>query len=141
MGFGEFLRTRLFEPLGMRDTAFWVPSDKTERFASCYQPETGGRGLKLQDDGRESIYYANPPRLELGGTGLIWTLPSSARSTRSICRPTWTSLRKVRYRRIFTRRRNPASRSRLGATFERRMHWGGDVGPLRASCPPPVRKR
>jgi CubicO group peptidase (beta-lactamase class C family) len=42
MGFGEFLRTRLFEPLGMRDTAFWVPSDKTERFASCYQPETGG---------------------------------------------------------------------------------------------------
>jgi CubicO group peptidase (beta-lactamase class C family) len=40
MGFGEFLRTRLFEPLGMRDTAFWVPSDKTERFASCYQPET-----------------------------------------------------------------------------------------------------
>ena len=100
-----------------------------------------GRGLKLQDDGRESIYYANPPRLELGGTGLIWTLPSSARSTRSICRPTWTSLRKVRYRRIFTRRRNPASRSRLGATFERRMHWGGDVGPLRASCPPPVRRR
>ena len=100
-----------------------------------------GRGLKLQDDGRESIYYANPPRLELGGTGLIWTLPSSARSTRSICRPTWTSLRKVRYRRIFTRRRNPASRSRLGATFERRMHWGGDVGPLRAFCPPPVRRR
>jgi CubicO group peptidase (beta-lactamase class C family) len=41
VGFGEFLRTRLFEPLGMRDTAFWVPSDKTERFASCYQPETG----------------------------------------------------------------------------------------------------
>jgi CubicO group peptidase (beta-lactamase class C family) len=46
MGFGEFLRTRLFEPLGMRDTAFWVPSDKTERFASCYQPETGA-GLKI----------------------------------------------------------------------------------------------
>jgi CubicO group peptidase (beta-lactamase class C family) len=73
MGFGEFLRTRLFEPLGMRDTAFWVPSDKTERFASCYQPETGGRGLKLQDDARESIYYAKPPRLELGGTGLVST--------------------------------------------------------------------
>jgi CubicO group peptidase (beta-lactamase class C family) len=30
MGFGECLRTGLFEPLGMRDTAFWVPSDKTE---------------------------------------------------------------------------------------------------------------
>ena len=33
--FGEFLRARLFEPLGMNDTAFWVPSDKTERFTSC----------------------------------------------------------------------------------------------------------
>jgi CubicO group peptidase (beta-lactamase class C family) len=44
--FGEFLRTRLFEPLGMNDTAFWVPSDKTERFTSCYQPEGKGRALR-----------------------------------------------------------------------------------------------
>ena len=26
MSFGEFLRTRLFEPLGMNDTAFYVPA-------------------------------------------------------------------------------------------------------------------
>jgi CubicO group peptidase (beta-lactamase class C family) len=73
MGFGEFLRTRLFEPLGMRDTAFWVPSDKTERFVSSYQPVDGSRGLILQDDARESIYYAKPPRLESGGAGLVST--------------------------------------------------------------------
>jgi CubicO group peptidase (beta-lactamase class C family) len=72
MRFGEFLRTRLFEPLGMRDTAFWVPEDKTERFSSCYQPETGGSGLKLQDDAREST-YASPPKLESGGGGLVST--------------------------------------------------------------------
>ena len=42
ISFGEFLRTRLFEPLGMNDTAFYVPSDKIERFTSCYQPETKG---------------------------------------------------------------------------------------------------
>ena len=72
MRFGEFLRTRLCEPLGMNDTAFYVPSDKTERFASCYQPETGGRGLKLQDDAREST-YATPPLLESGGGGLVST--------------------------------------------------------------------
>jgi CubicO group peptidase (beta-lactamase class C family) len=70
--FGEFLRTRLFEPLGMNDTAFWVPEDKVERFSSCYQPETGGRGLKLQDDAREST-YARPPKLESGGGGLVST--------------------------------------------------------------------
>jgi CubicO group peptidase (beta-lactamase class C family) len=71
MSFGEFLRTRLFEPLGMKDTAFWVPSDKTERFTCCYQPEARG-GLKLQDDSRKST-YAEPPMLESGGGGLVST--------------------------------------------------------------------
>src|ERR1700682_1886216 len=72
MGFGEFLRPRLFEPLAMSDTAFWVPSDKTERFTACYQPEGKGPGLRLQDDAREST-YAKPPRLESGGGGLVST--------------------------------------------------------------------
>jgi len=72
ISFGEFLRTRLFEPLGMSDTAFWVPPDKTERFTSCYQPEGEGPGLKLQDDAREST-YAKPPKLESGGGGLVST--------------------------------------------------------------------
>ena len=72
IGFGEFLRTRLFEPLGMNDTAFHVPSDEIERFTCCYQPEAGGRGLKLQDDAREST-YATPPMLESGGGGLVST--------------------------------------------------------------------
>ncbi len=72
MSFGEFLRTRLFAPLGMNDTAFWVPSDKIERFTSCYQPETQGGGLKLQDDARKSA-YARPPALESGGGGLVST--------------------------------------------------------------------
>src|SRR6185312_15863907 len=72
MSFGEFLRTRLFEPLGMNDTAFYVPTEKIERFTSCYQPETGGRGLKLQDDAKEST-YAEPPKLESGGGGLVST--------------------------------------------------------------------
>jgi CubicO group peptidase (beta-lactamase class C family) len=72
MSFGEFLRTRLFEPLGMNDTAFWVPPEKTDRFTSCYQPKPDGGGLKLQDDAGKST-YAQPPRLESGGGGLVST--------------------------------------------------------------------
>jgi CubicO group peptidase (beta-lactamase class C family) len=72
VSFGEFLRMRLFEPLGMNDTAFYVPSDKIERFTSCYQPGTKGSRLKLQDDAREST-YAQPPKLESGGGGLVST--------------------------------------------------------------------
>jgi CubicO group peptidase (beta-lactamase class C family) len=71
VSFGEFLRTRLFEPLGMADTAFFVPPEKIERFSSCYQPEEGG-GLKLQDDAQKST-YDHPPTLESGGGGLVST--------------------------------------------------------------------
>ncbi len=69
--FGEFLRTRLFDPLQMNDTAFHVTADKVDRFASCYQPKPGG-GLSLQDDAGSST-YAVPPKLESGGGGLVST--------------------------------------------------------------------
>lgn len=72
MPFGEFLRTRLFEPLGMTDTAFWVPEDKLDRFTSCYQPGGKGGGIKVQDDARDSPYL-KPPLLESGGGGLVST--------------------------------------------------------------------
>jgi CubicO group peptidase (beta-lactamase class C family) len=71
MRFGEFLRARLFEPLGMPDTAFWCPPEKVHRFASCYQPGEGG-GLKLQDDAGMSMFAA-PPSLESGGGGMVST--------------------------------------------------------------------
>jgi CubicO group peptidase (beta-lactamase class C family) len=71
LSFGEFLRTRLFEPLGMTDTAFFCPPEKLDRFASCYQPKPGG-GLALQDDAQNSTYAA-PPLLESGGGGLVST--------------------------------------------------------------------
>jgi CubicO group peptidase (beta-lactamase class C family) len=73
MTFGEFLRTRLFEPLGMWDTSFSVPAPKLERFASCYMPREGGGGLQLQDDSQKSA-YAEWPELESGGGGLVSTM-------------------------------------------------------------------
>ena len=47
MSFGEFLRTRLFEPLGMTDSGFWCPPEKVDRFASCYMPSTPRREWRL----------------------------------------------------------------------------------------------
>jgi CubicO group peptidase (beta-lactamase class C family) len=71
MRFGEFLRTRLFKPLGMEDTGFFCPPEKVDRLASCYQPKEGG-GIKVQDDAGKSTYAA-PPSLESGGGGLVST--------------------------------------------------------------------
>ncbi|HTK78807.1 MAG TPA: serine hydrolase domain-containing protein [Rhizomicrobium sp.] len=69
--FGEFLRSRIFKPLGMRDTAFSVPANKLDRFCSCYMPKKGG-GLEVQDDAQKSTYL-EPPKLESGGGGLVST--------------------------------------------------------------------
>jgi len=80
MTFGEFLRTRIFEPLGMNDTGFSVPAAKVERFSSCYMPKPGG-GLKLQDDAAKST-FAEPPKLESGGGGLVGTMNDYMRFAR-----------------------------------------------------------
>jgi len=41
----EFFEQRIFEPLGMDDTHFFIPSDKMARLAAVYAPKAGG-GLK-----------------------------------------------------------------------------------------------
>lgn len=45
----DFLRSRLFEPLGMRDTGFSVPPDKQSRFTTAYFPEMTTGDLRLLD--------------------------------------------------------------------------------------------
>lgn len=75
----EFLAERLFEPLGMTDTAFSVPAGKLDRFTSYYaagaeagperDPESG---LELLDtaDGQ----WSTPPPFPSGAGGLVSTL-------------------------------------------------------------------
>lgn len=65
--FGEVLRTRIFEPLGMRDTAFWT--SHTNRLATAYG--TGPDGLRVWDppDGK----WSRRPAFEDGAGGLVST--------------------------------------------------------------------
>ncbi|MFK0279970.1 serine hydrolase domain-containing protein [Streptomyces sp. NPDC090499] len=66
----DFLAERIFEPLGMRDTAFEVPASKRHRFTSSYAPAADGT-LRLTDtpDGA----YSSLPRFPSGGGGLVST--------------------------------------------------------------------
>ena len=68
-----FLRERLFEPLGMKDTGFSVPADKLDRLASCYilNPATGTLELF---DGVQQSQWGRPPIFPSGATGLVSTL-------------------------------------------------------------------
>jgi CubicO group peptidase (beta-lactamase class C family) len=70
--FGEFLQTRIFKPLGMKDTAFYVPKDKQHRFTTSYARDRATQSFKLWDPpvtGR----FSNPPVFENGSAGLVST--------------------------------------------------------------------
>jgi CubicO group peptidase (beta-lactamase class C family) len=69
--FDAFLEERILGPLGMADTAFYVPDDKLDRFAACYSPTEDG-GFVLQDD-PETSAYRRTPKLLSGGGGMVST--------------------------------------------------------------------
>jgi CubicO group peptidase (beta-lactamase class C family) len=75
----EVLRERIFEPLKMVDTGFFVREDQRERFAACYDAKPGG-AKALQDDPTTSPYL-KPPKLESGGGGLVSTAADYLRFT------------------------------------------------------------
>lgn len=69
--FDEFLRTRIFGPLGMDDTGFHVPAEKQSRLAACYA-FTPKNPMLLFDDPPSSVYL-QPPGLVSGGGGAVGT--------------------------------------------------------------------
>jgi CubicO group peptidase (beta-lactamase class C family) len=73
MPFEEFLEKRIFKPLGMVDTGFYVPKEKLNRFAEFYTYDKDG---KLQvvgaHDGLNHDFGAKPA-LSSGGGGLVST--------------------------------------------------------------------
>jgi CubicO group peptidase (beta-lactamase class C family) len=72
ISFDKFLEERIFKPLGMVDTAFWVPPEKRDRLAAMYGPAEEGGGLKLIDAPQASAYL-KPPSAPFGGGGLVGT--------------------------------------------------------------------
>ena len=65
---GQVLKARIFDPLGMGDTAFWIPPEKRGRLARLYEVDADG---KLKDVSLKQTDA--PPAFEGGGGGLIST--------------------------------------------------------------------
>ena len=72
MSLADFFRTRIFEPLGMRDTAFWVPDAQLARLATAYNVEPG-TARRVIEDHPSTSHWANPQRFQSGGGGLVST--------------------------------------------------------------------
>ena len=78
--FRQVLQERIFAPLGMVDTDFWLPSEKRNRLASLYKYEEGVGGLTKVE--RET--YDEPPDYTPGGGGLISTAADYHRFARML---------------------------------------------------------
>ncbi len=65
--FADVLRTRLFEPLGMQDTAFWT--SQTGRLATAYGGRPDGLVVWDEPDGQ----WSRPPAFGDGAAGLVST--------------------------------------------------------------------
>ena len=70
---GDILRTRIFEPLGMDDTAFFIPPAKLARHAKPMSPQV------YANLGVDPKPTTEPPRFESGGSGLMSTIGDYAR--------------------------------------------------------------
>jgi CubicO group peptidase (beta-lactamase class C family) len=77
----DFFRTRIFAPLGMRDTDFWVHPDKLDRFTAAYGPGEGGlREIESAVDGQHTRAAA----WLSGGGGLTSTASDYLRFTQML---------------------------------------------------------
>ena len=74
--FDDFLKERIFNPLGMVDTAFWVTEDRAHRFAQVYVYDEDGQ-LKAPDAEDNALLgdpdYLAPVKFLSGGGGLVST--------------------------------------------------------------------
>ena len=140
---GEYLKETIFDPLGMKDTGFFVPEDKQERIAALY---------RIHED-MKPVEWHHPtakPMFESGGGGLYSTVRDyscfaqmllhggSLNGERILGRKTIDLIATdhaqlgytARIRLWFGRTRDDPSRNRGHQRFSRRMGLGWGIWEL-----------
>ncbi|MFN8357416.1 MAG: serine hydrolase domain-containing protein [Spirosomataceae bacterium] len=79
MRFGDFLQQRIFDPIGMTDSGFYLPDSKKNRLIRlCTEPDDNG--LRVHPDYAEENYpVAGAKTYESGGAGLVSTVMDYAK--------------------------------------------------------------
>jgi CubicO group peptidase (beta-lactamase class C family) len=66
----EFVRKRIFEPLQMKDTYFYLPPSKMARFAANYEPDAqNGNRIKLVEAPNQQSRWVREPHVYFSGAG------------------------------------------------------------------------
>ncbi|MEW9532469.1 serine hydrolase domain-containing protein [Microbispora sp. NPDC049125] len=71
--FEAFLRERIFDPLGMKDTGFHVPAEKIDRLPALYAPNPQTGEFIVWDEAKDGR-WSRPPAFQGGGGGLVSTV-------------------------------------------------------------------
>jgi CubicO group peptidase (beta-lactamase class C family) len=72
----QFLKDRIFTPLGMNDTHFYLPKEKTSRLTKVYSPKEGQPLVAAPTEGTmdsQGAYVDGPRKSFSGGAGLLST--------------------------------------------------------------------
>jgi CubicO group peptidase (beta-lactamase class C family) len=139
---GTVMHERVFGPLGMRDTGFFVPPDKLSRFTTLYSPDAETGELSLTDEPEHS-HWSGPPAFPDGSGWLVSTLddfwafaatfaPGGASHTQVLGDDTLA--------RMTADHVTPAQRAGMGMFFPDHASWGlGFEVPARGceTRPPP----
>lgn len=112
---GAFMRERIFEPLGMKDTGFWVPPDKIDRL-----PPFPGF------DSPVSAWSSEPP-FETGGGGLVSTIDDFFAFERMLLRKGEGILSPASVELMTSDQLTPAQREGAEIFFGTNSSWGFGV--------------
>ena len=116
--FPDVLRTRIFEPLGMRDTAFWA-SD-TARLATAYVPTADGLQVWDPPEGQ----WSRPPVFGDGAAGLVSTADDLLAFARMLLRGGEPVLSSDAVTEMTRDQLTPAQKARGGEGFLDGRSWG-----------------
>jgi len=119
MSFGDVLRTRIFEPLGMTQTAFWAGDPS--RLAAAYRPSELGLEMWDAPDGQ----YSRPPAFQDGAAGLVSTAHDMLAFARMFLRGGGPVLSAESVRAMTTDQLTPEQKARggLGPDFFASQSW------------------
>jgi CubicO group peptidase (beta-lactamase class C family) len=118
--FADVLRTRIFEPLGMRDTGFWTA--ETGRLATAYRPSASGLEAWDHPDG----YWSKPPTFPDGAAGLVSTADDLLAFARMLLRGGHPVLSADQVTAMTRGQLTPAQKAHggLGPGFFDEVSWG-----------------
>ena len=128
---GTFMQERIFEPLGMEDTAFHVAEQKLDRLPDCYNFNRESQELEVYDDAQKSAWLPEP-LFESGGGGLVSTIEDYFAFTLMMlnkgCYGRKQILSRASVQLMTSDQLTPEQRTGSEMFFGRHSSWGFGVG-------------